>query len=177
MKNTRIIRLLTSRFSFLALAAALLMAGCTKENTEPTNTVPIDTVPERDIPTGDIPTPAWAYDQDYDYTSSMTAVVGVDLTATYPDLTPDDWQINSGDLLGAFAGETCLGVSSPTDGLFFLYITSPAESGADITVRYYSAQLRNVFLADEVLHFESGTQQGSVTNPLTPAFSEFNTEN
>lgn len=153
----------------------VLVAACSKDNTSASTA---DTIPERNIPTGTIPTPGWDVAPDYDYTSSMTAVVEVDLTTTWPDITPVDWQVDTADLLAAFAGEDCIGVTSPTQSekLFFLYISSPSESSADITLRYYSARLRNVFLADAVLHFENGGRMGSVAEPLTPAFVEFKTE-
>lgn len=144
-----------------------LLAACSKDNT------PVDTIPERNIPTGNIPTPQWNVAPGYDYSSSMTAVVEVDLMATYPDITPADWQVDTSDLLAAFAGETCLGVTSPSDDLFFLYITAPSQDGEEITLRYYSTRLRNVFLADDSFHFENGARHGSVVDPLTPAFREF----
>lgn len=152
-----------------------LLAACSKDNTSASTA---DTIPQRNIPSGTIPIPGWDVAPDYDYTSSMTAVVDVDLTSTYPDITPVDWQVDTADLLAAFAGEDCIGVTSPTqsENLFFLYISSPSESSADITLRYYSARLRNVFLADAVLHFENGARMGSVADPLTPAFVEFKTE-
>lgn len=152
----------------------VLVAACSKDNTSSTT----DTVPQRNIPSGTIPIPGWDVAPDYDYTSSMTAVVEVDLTTTWPDITPVDWQVDTADRLGAFAGDECIGVTSLTQSekLFFLYISSPSESDDDITLRYYSARLRNVFLADAILHFENGARMGSVADPLTPAFVEFKTE-
>ena len=101
-----------SHFSFLIsiLAAALLLTSCSKDNTSAST----DTIPERNIPTGNIPTPGWAVAPGYDYTSSMTAVVDVDLTSTYPDITPADWQVDTADLLAAFAGDECIGVTTLT---------------------------------------------------------------
>lgn len=158
----------------ISLVLALVLAGCGKDETPATtNTV----VPQRDIPTGNINYPGWEVGEGYDYSSSMTAVVAIDLTCTYPDLTPADWQINSGDMLGAFAGNECVGVTDPTDDLFFLYISSPSETNAKITLHYYSAQLQNIFQADTVLYFENGARIGSVADPLTPVFSEFKNEN
>lgn len=155
-----------SIFITIMLGMALLVA-CSKDNT----TARTDTVPERNIPTGNIPTPGWAVAPGYDYTTSMTAVVAVDLTTTYPDITPADWQLDTADRLGAFAGDECIGVTAPTDDLFFLYIVAPTQSGADITLRYYSARLHNIFQGDTVLHFENGARIGTVTEPLTPLFT------
>ena len=143
-----------------------LLAACGKDDT-PAST---DTVPARNIPAGSIENPEWEIDDDYDFSSSMTAVVAVDLTRAYPDITPADWQVDLLDLLGAFVDDECLGVMTPTDSLFFLYIVSPSTSTDDITLRYYSARLHNIFQADTILHFENGARLGSVTNPLTPLF-------
>ncbi len=154
----------------ISLVLVFVLVSCGKDDiTTTTNTV----VPQRDIPTGTIPNPGWSVAPGYDY-NSMPAVVAVDLTRTYPNITPDDWQINSGDMLGAFAGDECVGVTTlpPNDSLFFLYISSPSVSGADLTLRYYSAQLHNIFQADTVLHFENNTQVGTVVDPLTPLFKE-----
>jgi len=149
----------------------LLFAGCMKEY-EYTSPIAGDTVLTRNIPSGNIPTPAWNVDTNYDFSNSMTAVVAVDLKQTYPDVTPADWQVGGGDLMGVFDGIKCIGVTEPTDGLFFLYITSPTSSNAPTRLQYYSARLHNIFQADTVLHFENGARLGSVTDPITPAFTE-----
>ena len=75
----------------------------------------------------------------------MTAVVKVDLKAQYPEKA-SDWQLNDNDLLAAFNGETCLGVASPKEGLFFLYI---AGTEGAVTLRYYSAHYKNFFEAKD----------------------------
>ena len=167
-------KLSTFHFPLSSLAALLLMVACGKDNTSSTDTIPIDTVPERNIPSGNTPSPEWTVAPGYDYSSSMTAVGAVDLTTTYPDITPADWQVDTADRLGAFAGDECIGVTAPTDNLFFLYIVAPTQSGADITLWYYSARLRNVFQGDTVLHFENGGRIGTVAEPLTPAFQTDN---
>lgn len=157
--------------SLVLIALALpLLVSCGKDDAPASST---DTVPSRNIPSGDISTPEWNVSPDYDYSSSMTAVVDVDLMQTYPDLTPAEWQVDTADLLGAFAGEECVGVVKvkPTDGLFFLFITAPTSSEEDIALRYYSTRLHNIFQADIVLHFENGARLGSVNDPLKPGFT------
>lgn len=148
----------------------MLLAGCGKEYATPADTN-TDTLPARDIPSGNIATPAWDVDSNYDYSNSMTAVVAVNLMQTYPALTPADWQVGEGDLMGAFCGAECIGVTVPVDGLFFLYITAPSASSTPIRLQYYSARLHNIFQADTPLRFENGARLGSVNNPLTPAFT------
>jgi len=150
----------------ISFVLAFVLASCGKDSSSTT-----DTVPERNIPSGNIPTPGWDVAPGYDYTSSMTAVVEVDLTGTYPDLTPADWQVDTADRLAAFAGEECVGVTAPTDALFFLYIVAPTQNDADIKLWYYSARLHNVFQGDMVLHFENGGRIGTVAEPLLPSFT------
>lgn len=121
------------------------------------------------IPSGNVPTPDWQVPSEYDYSSSMTVIAQVDLTQTYT-LKPNDWQLDTADLLAAFAGGECIGVSKPVDSLFFLYIIPPSQDNEDITLRYYSARLHNIFQANTVLQFVNGDRQGSVNNPLKPLF-------
>ncbi|MCR5326583.1 MAG: hypothetical protein K6E37_07555 [Bacteroidales bacterium] len=106
----------------------------------------------------------------------MTVIAQVDLTATYPELTPNDWQVDTNDLLAAFAGGECIGVASPVDSLFFLYVTSPLQENDDIILQYYSYRLRNIFQASSVLHFENDGRLGSVSDPLKLSFVEWNKE-
>jgi len=137
----------------------LLLAGCKKE-------------PETLI--SDQPTPNWTAPEQYDMTSSMTAVVRVDLTRTYPSQVKEaESAINEGDLLAAFIGEECVGVTKPAEGnLFYLYISGP-KSGSDdaqVTLRYYSALLKNTFAAKQTIPYVNDAHHGSVTEPLTPDF-------
>ena len=141
------------KFSEIALFALLLVAaGCTGKNK-----------PESFY--GNVEQPAWSAPTDYDYSSSMTALVKVDLQSRYPE-SAADFAINEKDLLAAFAGEQCLGVASPQDGLFFLYI---AGTEGSVTIRYYSAQYKNLFAA-EPIPYQNNLRLGSPDKPYTPAF-------
>ena len=162
--------------SILPLFLLLSLLSCSKENPSTPGTDPgTDTVPVRNIPAGTLPDPGWTVAPGYDYSSSMTAVVAVDLLASYPVLTPADWQVDTADRLGAFAGDLCIGVTAPSDSLFFLYIVAPqqgdSKTGSDIKLVYYSAQLHNLFLGDTLLRFENGARLGSVAEPLKPLFT------
>jgi len=69
-------------------------------------------------------------------------------------------------------GDVCCGVIEPTDGLFFLYITEPdGTAETQVSLRYYSAFFKNLFESKNVFAFQNDTHQGSVTGPLTPAFT------
>ena len=118
--------------------------------------------------------PTWTAPSDYDYTSSMTAIVKVDLKAQYPEKAAD-FVLDDNDLLAAFFGETCLGVASPDDGLFFLYIASPSslqgeDGGRLVTLRYYSAHYKNLFEAKDAFPFVNDDHIGTVAEPFAPAF-------
>ena len=82
--------------------------------------------------TGNVSQPVWTVSDTTDMTMSMTAVIKVDLATRYP-ASAADFALNANDLLGAFAGEKCLGKASPQDGLFFLYVDG--TEGA-VTLRY-----------------------------------------
>ncbi len=147
-------------FQYLIVFLVLgLLTGCHREGSE--------------IPRSNVATPEWQVSSDYDYSTSMTVVAEVDLTTTYPELTPKDWQVDTNDLLAAFAGEECIGVTSPVDSLFFLYITAPSQENEVITLWYYSSRLCNIFQASTVLQFVNGARHGSVSNPLRPSFEEW----
>ena len=136
----------------------LLAAGC-KEQNKPESFA------------GNVAKPTWTVPADYDYTSSMTAVVKVELAAQYPDKGAD-FVLDSNDLLAAFSGETCLGIASPQDGLFYLYIAAPTANGnAAVTLRYYSAHYKNLFEAKDAFPFANDTQQGTVATPFVPMFT------
>ena len=103
-------------------------------------------------------------------TSSMTAVVKVDLATQYPDIAKD-FVLNDNDLLAAFSDENCLGVAVPDDGLFFLYIGAPLNGNpSSITLRYYSAYYKNLFEAKDAFPYVSDSRQGNADTPFLPAF-------
>ena len=145
------------------LLSVLFLASCEKEKKESL----ID----------DKPAPAWAVSDNYDLSSSMTAIIKVDLSLTYPTQVKEA-SVDEKDLLAAFNGDKCVGVASPKDGLFYLYIAGlPAEDGnaqasenAPITLRYYSAVLKNLFVAKETVPFVNDAHKGSVAEPFAPLF-------
>lgn len=160
----------------LGSALLMLMAGCQKETVI---TPIIEDDSTTSLPYGNIPSPRWSVDPDYDYGSSMTAVVCVDLAQTYT-LAPEVWSIAPGDKLGAFVVDPvsgnaeCVGVATPTlyeDGndnrLFFLYIVAP-QGREDINLWYYSERFHNIFQADCSFPFENGGRFGTIHEPAYP---------
>ena len=143
----------------------LIVTGCQKENVTVS-----DTPNNPGIPTNNLTAPRWVVDTDYDYSSSMTAVVEVDLSLTYPRIG-DSWHIDSADMVGAFCGNQCVGVARPSGILFFVYITSPTPGNNEpVTLRYYSSVLKNIFYGDVAFPFNNGDRRGTVNNPLRPLF-------
>ena len=147
-------------------ALLLLAAGCKNNDKDK------DKEPESIIGTTD--QPAWAVPAEYDMTSSMTAIVKVDLSSTYTaeQLSAAHWQYADDDLLAAFCGENCLGVGvyQQEYGAYWLYIAAP-ENGDRVTLKHYSATLKNIFVASEALPFTNDANLGSAAQPYTPAWT------
>lgn len=158
---------------FLIASCMMLLfaAGCTEEADELQPANPQKPNTETTI-TGNQSKPSWAVPEDYDMTSSMTTIVKVDLSFTYPDQVAalKEKVLNEGDVLAAFDGNTCIGVAELTDNLFFLYITSPASEDNQVAIRYYSATLKNIFVAQETITFSNDAHIGSVSEPFAPKF-------
>ncbi len=141
------------------ISVLLFLASCGKE--EGGNNV------EPDPLFGNITDPAWSVSADYDYTTSMTAVISVDLQGR-----DSLWTIDSADRVAAFVGDECVGLANPSGSLFFLFIVPPQHGGDDIALRYYSSYYRNIFRSDTVFSFSNGSQQGTVSNPFLVVFSK-----
>ncbi len=122
--------------------------------------------------------PAWQDPTDQDMPVSMTAIIRVNLSLSYPQQMAAISESSVGgqipspnDLLAAFSGETCLGVAQYIDGLFFLYIANPPkEADQTIDLRYYSATLKNIFEAKKACTFIADDCKGSFAAPLEPSF-------
>lgn len=142
-------------FNLLLCALLLFAAGCKDKNAPETFA-------------SDQPRPTWTAPEKTDMTSSMTAVVKVDLAAQYPE-TAADFVLDDNDLLAAFSGETCLGTAQPQEGLFFLYIAAPVTGNpSSVTLRYYSAHYKNLFEAVNALTFANDAHLGTIAEPLVP---------
>lgn len=158
-----------TKFYTLALCALTLCTffGCKGKEKE--------NEPESII--GSVEKPTWTAPADYDLTSSMTAVVKADLSAIYTaeQLSAANYQVSENDIVAAFSGEECLGVAgplSPGEGqgeVFFLYICAPTNGG-QVTLRYYSAALKNIFTS-EPFPFANDTQLGTIETPYMPQFA------
>lgn len=125
-----------------------------------------EVVPETLV--GNISAPTWTIPSDYDYTSSMTLTVKVDLTASYPNLAKD-FVLTENDCLAAFSDSTCLGLAYPQNGLFFLYVAPPTSYAGGVKLCFYSGQYKNLFETKDALPFRSDANIGTVADPFKPA--------
>ena len=112
---------------------------------------------------GDTPDPHWEVTIENDMTASMTGVVRVSFAS------------NEGTL-AAFMGNDCCGVADYIDGLYHLYI-SPANEGtndqsqmSDVQLRFYSPDLKRIFVATEEIPFRNDANLGSIAEPYTPSW-------
>jgi len=120
---------------------------------------------------GTVENPSWTATSDYDMTASMTAIVKVDLSLSFPKQIKDaERAVSEEDVLAAFVGETCVGQTSPVGGLFYLYIAGPLSAGENtvVTLRYYSSVLKNTFVATETIPFRNDERLGTVSQPYIP---------
>ena len=105
---------------------------------------------------GDTPDPQWKITVDTtDMTASMTAIVKVSFTGKQ-------------GTLAAFMGDDCGGIADYIDGLYYLYISPSANSNANVRLRFYSPDLKRVFVSKQTFPFVNDGNQGSVSAPFTP---------
>ena len=156
-----------NKLMILASCVLLLCAtGCKKDKNKKDDNTPIS---KEETLMGKVSAPSWKASSDYDYNSSMTAVVKIDLAEQFPDKA-SGFELTNNDMLAAFIDGQCVGVSKPEEGLFFLFITEPVTAGNDkqVTLRYYSAHYKNLFEATNVFPFENDARQGTVMEPYVP---------
>ena len=144
--------------TFVLCTLLLLAAGCKKNDSNSDEPATLG---------ANVARPTWTATENYDYPSSMTAVVKIDLAAQYP-ASAKDFALQENDLLGAFSSDgECLGVTSCQDGLFFLLISG--TEGA-VSLRYYSGYYKNIFVAQDALTFRTDARTGTVAKPFAPVF-------
>ena len=108
---------------------------------------------------GNVEDPQWKITVDTtDMTASMTAIVKVSFTGKQ-------------GTLAAFMGDDCGGIADYIDGLYYLYISPSANGGsvlANVQLRFYSPDLKRVFVSKQTFPFVNDGNQGSVSAPFTP---------
>lgn len=137
-------------FQFAIILAVLLIgAGCEKGD-------PFVNQSEQ-------PNPNWELTVENDLMSSMTAIVKVSI-ASQPGI------------LAAFIGDDCCGVTSSEnyiDGRYNLFI-SPSAQGENVLLKFYSPDLKRVFVAKETFVYVNDGRLGTVAAPYTPEWEVAN---
>lgn len=86
------------------------------------------------------------------------------------DNPPTVYSINGNDIIGAFVGNECRGVASPTaiagDGRIYLNIGSNVASGETVTFQAYLADSDEVVDLNETVAFVSNSNVGSYASPF-----------
>ena len=136
-----------SNFQFAIILAVLLIgAGC--ENSDPA------------VNPGDTPNPNWELTVENDLMSSMTVIVKVSFA-------------EKEGILAAFIGDDCCGVTSSEnyiDGRYNLFI-SPSEQGEDVQLKFYSPDLKRIFVAKQTFKYVNDGRLGSPSAPYTPTWT------
>ena len=155
VKNCRLFSLL-----LVVIAMSFLVTSCKKDK---------DNEPDSII--GNVSKPAWALPADWDLSSSMTAIVKVDLTSLYTEdqLKAVNYQLTTNDMLAAFCGDECLGIGEWKEDYkaYWLYISAP-EKGDKVTLKYYSPVLKHIYRASETIPYVNDKWYGSTSEPYTP---------
>ena len=146
------------------LVVLYALSGCNSQNNQ-------NNPSEPKTLKGTVSRPTWTAPADYDYSSSMTAIIRVDLRSQFTAAT--DFAVSDQDVLAAFSGENCLGIAGLSEGLFFIYICAPVEDEADqnITLRYWSAGYTNMFEAVNVFTYVNDSHQGTISEPIVPTWA------
>ena len=145
--NGRTLRV--KNFSKIALCAVLLLAAGCKGKEQP-----IDPY----VDPGTTENPQWKITVDTtDMTSSMTAIIQVSFA-------------KSEGTLAAFTGNECCGIGEYMNGLYWLYISPASEQGGNVQLKFYSPDLKRIFVAKETFSFVNDAHLGSVNVPYTPTW-------
>ncbi len=142
-----------------ALAVALLtvltvfFAGCKKDK----ESEPVDPF----VTPGDTPNPNWVITGDNDMSASMTSIVKVSFT-------------KSKGTLAAFIGNECRGIATykADYDLYWLFISPAAGGGGNVQLRFYSPDMKRIFVATSTFPFRNDSPLGYITEPYTPEWKK-----
>ena len=133
-------------FSKIVLCSMLLLAAGCKDNYDPFNDQ------------GNTEDPQWVITADNNLPSSLTAVVRVSFA-------------QQKGTLAAFMGEECCGIADYIDGLYWLYVSPAGDTNTNIQLRFYSPELKRIFVATETIPFRDNAIIGDVEDPFTPSWT------
>lgn len=153
-------RWLTIGFTALVVIA-LSLSGC-KEKNNPIN-------PSLK---GNISKPTtWVAPEpgEYDPNATMTTIVSVRLSLSFSAAQLRSYQPDTDDMLTAFSDNECVGVGVWVEdyNAYWLFISAPSGT-APITLKYYSAKLKNIFVSTETFPFVNDATIGTPSEPSVP---------
>jgi hypothetical protein len=99
--------------------------------------------------------PKWTLSVENDMTASLTAIVKVSFT-------------EKEGTLAAFIGDDCCSVADYIEGLYWLYVSPSTAANSAIQLKFYSPDLKRIFVDKETFPFVNDTQKGTVSAPYTP---------
>lgn len=168
--------------SLFTLFVLLLAAGCSKDNEEDNggNVIVVDPVNPQNKPSWTIgkgralaEVPAWTPIPDELLSSSMTVTVGLDKAFTEDDIDEE------GDMLAAFCGTECLGVSniritSSGEARAYMYVLPPTGTDRSISFSYYSKKKGRLYCWPNKLQYKNNDIVGTTREPYTLSLEEEN---
>lgn len=107
--------------------------------------------------------PHWTVVASEEYSESCTIVM--DLPANLKA-----YQDTLADVVGAFVGQECRGVSTQQDGLFYIMVLGSGSETGNIELRYYNARNKYMYRATELIPFVINQRIGSTDEPYVPGF-------
>lgn len=133
----------------LVAATSLLITSCQKNN-EPEDPY---------VTPGKTENPNWVVTVENDMTASVTAIVKVSFAQAKGSLA-------------AFVGDACCGIGEYQEeyGLYWLYISPATEAGGDVQLKFYSPDLKRIFVAQETFSFRNDDIVGTIAAPFTPTW-------
>lgn len=153
----------------MILIASTCVVGCQDDKEELMPTVVEKPIWELDLKEDD-PEPKWEEEVPASgvFQFSMTGTIRL---SEFLEAYADD-----SDEISAFIGNECRGMvrSQVYEGerLFFLYIRGNASETQKVTLKYYSAKNKKLYVCNELFEFEQNGSYGKLSEPIVPPFEE-----
>lgn len=152
-------------YYMMILAASTCLWGC--QDDEPGPTVVTEPKWELDLVEND-PEPEWDMPESGIYQFSMTGILKLsDFLEEYAD---------DADEVSAFIGNECRGIVQAQayngERLFFLHIRGNSAEREKVTLKYYSAKNKKLYVCNDLFEFAQNGTYGKISKPAIPPFEE-----
>ena len=152
-------------YQMIILAVSTCLWSC--QDDDPTPTVVEEPDWKLELVEND-PEPEWEMPESGIYQFSMTGIMKLsDFLEGYADET---------DEVSAFIGNECRGVVKAQEyngeKLFFLYIRGNSAEKQKVTLKYYSAKNKKLYVCNELFDFVQNGTYGKISDPAIPPFEE-----